>query len=408
MQEDPTDVADLRALLTPEGRRLLARLPAYAPATALAVGAALRREGLDERLVATAMTQARLRARGRAKFGDLAERLLFTEDGLQQATRPTVAALHAGRYLSAGVADVLDLCCGIGGDLLAMAAAGLAVTGVDRDPMTCAVAEANLAALGLDGRARVRCADVTEVDVSAAGALFVDPARRSGRGRTFDPRAYSPPFDTVLAMADAVAATGAKLAPGIPHAVLPTAAEAEWVSDGGDVLECGLWFGPLASGVARRATLLPSGATVTGDGSRRTPGGTGRSNGVGVGRWLHEPDGAVIRAGLVAEVAEPLGGALLDPTIAYFTTAAPTPSPFTTAYEVTDVLPFGLKRLRTLLRSRGVGTLTVKKRGTAVQPEALRRQLRLSGDAEATIVLTRVAGRQTVLVVRPQPRTSTT
>ena len=396
----------LRALLTPEGRRVLASLPPYDAATALGVGAALRREGHDETLVATAMTQARLRARGRAKFGDLAGRLLFTVDGLQQATRPSVAALHAGRYLGAGVGDVLDLCCGIGGDLWALATAGLAVTGVDRDPLTCAVAEANLAALGLAGRAGVRCADVVDVDLAGAGALFVDPARRGSRGRTFDPRAYSPPFDAVLAMAGAVAATGAKLAPGIPHGVLPAGAEAEWVSDGGDVVECGLWFGPLAGGVARRATLLPAGVTVTGDGTRRAAVGVGTGAGAGstdggIGRWLHEPDGAVIRAGLVAEVAEPLGGVLLDPTIAYFTTAAPVPSPFTTAYEVTDVLPFGLKRLRTLLRSRGVGTLTVKKRGTAVAPEVLRRQLRLSGDAEATIVLTRVAGRQTVLVVTP-------
>ena len=243
------------------------------------------------------------------------------------------------------------------------------------------------------------CADATEVDLAGVAAVFVDPSRR-GQGqrgqqrRTFDLRDYSPPFDAVLAMADAVPATGAKLAPGIPHAVLPAGAEAEWVSDGGDVVECGLWFGPLGGAVARRATLLPSGATVTGDGSRRAPVGP-------VGRWLHEPDGAVIRAGLVAEVAEPLGASLLDPTIAYLTTEAPVATPFATSYEVTDVLPFGLKRLRTLLRSRGVGSLTVKKRGTAVQPEALRRQLRLAGDNEATIVLTRVAGAQSVLVVRP-------
>jgi len=140
---------------------------------------------------------------------------------------------------------------------------------------------------------------------------------------------------------------------------------------------------------------------VTGNGLRRAPVGP-------VGRWLHEPDGSVIRAGLVAEVAGPLGAVLLDPTIAYLTTTEPVATPFATSYEVTDVLPFGLKRLRALLRSRGVGSLTVKKRGTAVQPEALRRQLRLSGDAEATIVLTRVAGEQTVLVVSPQARTSTT
>jgi hypothetical protein len=161
-------------------------------------------------------------------------------------------------------------------------------------------------------------------------------------------------------------------------------------------VECGLWFGPLAGPHPRRATLLPSGATVSGDGTQRAPTGP-------VGRWLHEPDGAVIRAGLVAEVAQDLDATLIDPSIAYLTTGRPVRSQLATTYEVNDVLRFGVKRLRTYLRERGVGRLTVKKRGSAVDPETLRRQLRLSGDAEATVVLTRVAGVPTVLVVRPVP-----
>jgi SAM-dependent methyltransferase len=390
--DEPAEVAAFRGLLTPRGRRLLERLPPYDPAGVLALTEALRREGYDEVLVSAALTQARLRARARPKLGAQAGRLFLTEDGLQQATRPAVAARHAQRYVAAGAGSVLDLCCGIGGDLLAMADAGLRVTGVDRDPLTCAVAAANLAELGLSARAEVRCADVAGVPLAGAQAVFVDPARRTARGRTFDPRAYSPPFDTVLATAADVPATGAKLAPGIPHAVLPAGSEAEWVSVDGDVVECGLWFGPLAGPAPRRATLLPSGVTVTGDGTARAPVGPVRT-------WLHEPDGAVIRAGLVAEVAGPIGGTLLDPSIAYFTTDSEVASPFTTAYEVVDVMPFSLKRLRSLLRSRGVGRLTVKKRGSAVEPEVLRRQLRLRGDEEATVVLTRVAGAPTVLLV---------
>ncbi|MGH8894995.1 MAG: THUMP-like domain-containing protein [Actinomycetes bacterium] len=389
------EVEAFRALLTPEGRELLARLPPYDPAAALALAATLRREGVAGSLVAAAMTQSRLRTRARGKLGELADRLFLTEDGLQQASRPMVAARHAQRYAGEGAASVLDLCCGVGADLLALAAAGLRVTGVDRDPLTCEVARANVVALGLSGRAVVRCAEVADMDLRGARAVFVDPARRGARGRTFDPRAYSPPFDAVLAIAAAVPATGAKLAPGIPHDLLPASAEGEWVSVGGDVVECGLWFGPLAGPAPRRATLLPGGATVTGDGSARAPVGP-------VCRWLHEPDGAVIRAGLVAEVAQPLDATLVDASIAYLTTARDVRSPFVRSYEVTDVLPFGLKRLRTLLRARGVGSVTVKKRGSAVEPEALRRQLRLSGDEEATVVLTRVAGKPTVLLVQPQ------
>jgi SAM-dependent methyltransferase len=394
--QEPAEVRAFRRLLTPEGRRLLARLPAYDAAAALAQSDALRAEGFDEALVAAALTQARLRARARGKLGDLADRLYLTDDGLQQATRPAVAARHAKRYVEVGAGRVVDLCCGVGGDLLALAAAGLRVTGVDRDPLTCAVAAANLDVLGLADRGDVRCADALDVDLHGVAAVFVDPARRNARGRTFDPRSYSPPFDAVVGLAGEIPATGAKLAPGIPHAVLPPGAEAEWVSDGGDVVECGLWFGPLAGPHPRRATLLPSGATVSGDGTQRAPTGP-------VGRWLHEPDGAVIRAGLVAEVAQDLDATLIDPSIAYLTTGRPVRSQLATTYEVNDVLRFGVKRLRTYLRERGVGRLTVKKRGSAVDPETLRRQLRLSGDAEATVVLTRVAGVPTVLVVRPVP-----
>jgi SAM-dependent methyltransferase len=390
------DLAAFRALLTPEGARVLASLPPYDDATALALGSRLRAAGHDPQLVNAALTQARLRARARAKFGADADRLFLTPDGLEQATRPAVAQRHAARYAAAGVEEVIDLGCGIGGDLPAFARAGLRATGVDRDPLTCAVAEANLQALGLTDRATVRCADVTTLDLRDISAAFLDPARRGSRGRTFDPAAYSPPFAFVQAVAAAVPATGAKLAPGFPHALVPPGAEAEWVSEGGDVLECALWWGPLSSGVEHRATLLPSGATLT---------GTGTERGVvaPVRRYLYEPDGAVIRAGLVAEAAELVGGTLVDPTIAYLTSDRLESKPFLTSYEVTDVLPFGLTSLRALLRARGVGRLTVKKRGSAVKPETLRRQLRLAGRNEATVVLTRVAGRPSMLLVRRVP-----
>ena len=388
------DVATIASLRAPEGARLLGLIPPYDETTALSVGARLRRDGFDDGLVAAALSQARLRALGRVKFGPDADRMLFTQEGLEQATRPAVAARHAARFAGAGVASVADLCCGIGGDLHQLAGAVDRVLGVDRDPVTAAVAQANVDALGVGARVEIRCDDVMAVDLSGWDGVFIDPSRRrSGGRRTFDPSGYSPPYDVVLGLADRVPATGAKLAPGIPHEVLPADAEAEWVSDGGDVVECAVWFGPLASGVRRRATLLPSGATLTADGF--TPGEVGP-----VRRYLYEPDGAVIRAGLVAEAAALVDGNLVDPTIAYVTADALLATPFMTAYEITDVMPFGLKRLRTLLRSRGVGRLTVKKRGSAITPESLRQQLRLDGPEEATIVLTRVAGAATVLVVR--------
>ena len=94
-----------------------------------------------------------------------------------------------------------------------------------------------------------------------------------------------------------------------------------------------------------------------------------------------------------------MAGRLVDPTIAYVTADAPVPSAFGRWYEVLAVMPFSLKRLREALR--GVGTVAIKKRGTAVEPETLRKQLKLSGSGSATVVLTRVAGAQTALLVNP-------
>lgn len=391
------DVARFRTLLTPLGQRLLDDVMPYDEESALAVGERLRRDGFDPPLVSAALTQARLRARARTKFGPRADLMFFTSDGLEQATRPAVAVLHAQRYAAAATRHVADLCCGIGSDLSSFAAAGLPVVGVERDPLTCEVARANTEALGLGENVEIRRADVTspELDLSTVDAVFIDPSRRrAGGARTFDPQAYSPTYDAVLDLARRVPATGAKLAPGIPHDVLPESAEAEWVSADGTVVECGLWFGPLVTGARRRATLLPGGATLTGDGTMRGEVGPVR-------RFLYEPDGAVIRAGLVAEAAALVGANLVDPEIAYLTSDDRVATQFCTAYEVTDVLPFQLKRLRALLRARGVGPLTVKKRGSAITPEVLRRQLRLTGDAAATVVLTRVRGQPYVLVVEP-------
>jgi hypothetical protein len=120
-----------------------------------------------------------------------------------------------------------------------------------------------------------------------------------------------------------------------------------------------------------------------------------------VGRYLYEPDGAVIRAHLVAEVAEELDGGLVDPTIAYVTADALRATPYATAYEVTDVLPFGLKRLKALVREREIGVLTVKKRGSAVDPEDLRRRVRPKGPHSATVFLTRISGAPSMLLAHP-------
>lgn len=389
------DLDDFRWLLTDDGQQLLAEATALVAsgASPLAAGSALRRTTTPAR-AAVALTQVDLRARAEAKFGGLAARLYFTPDALEQATRLRVAEHRAGRAAAFGTRTLVDLGCGIGGDLMAAARAGIVCAGVDLDPVRVAIAEANLAALGLPGAIQV--ANATTVDHGGFDLAFADPARRSGAGRSFRVEDWTPPWTWVQGLLARDACV--KVAPGIPHDLVPAGVEAEWVSDAGEVKEAALWSGRTAT-VARRATVIGTGglATLT---DEDDPGpdevGTGT-----VGAFLYEPDGAVIRAGLVTAVAAGVGGTLLDPRIAYVSGDQAFRTPFARGYRVLEELPYREKQLKAALRERGVGRLTIKKRGVDVSPEALRKRLALSGDNEATIVLTRVAGDGTALLVEP-------
>lgn len=387
------DLDAFRWLLTDPGQRLLTRATEVAGDDPLRAQSALRREATAEQ-AAAALTQATLRLRAVPKFGDLAARLYFTPDGLEQATRRPVADHRAARLEAFRAATLIDLGCGIGGDLMAAARVGITCAGVDLDPVRVEVARANLAALGLDGAVMV--ADATTVDSSPFAVAFADPARRTSRGRSFDIDDWTPPWPFVEGLLRRDACV--KVAPGIPHSLVPPGVEAEWVSDHGEVKEAALWSGSLAT-TARRATVIGTGglATLT-DEDDPGPEAVGV---LPVGRCLYEPDGAVIRAGLVTAVAAGVGGGLIDEHLAYVTSAEAFATPFARGYEVLEELPYREKQLRAALRERGIGRLTIKKRGVDVVPEQLRKRLDLHGDDEATIVLTRVAGQGTALLVRP-------
>lgn len=393
VQDDDVDLDAFRWLLTDDGQRLLARAAGADPQS-LADAERLRREA-DPAHVAAALTQVGLRRRAETKLGADAARMYFTPDGLEQATRAPVAAHRAARLRASGLRSVVDLGCGVGGDLVAMARAGLTVAGVDLDPVRVEVARANLAALGLGGAVAV--ADATEVDLTPFDVAYADPARRSARGRVFDVDGWMPPWDFVLGRLERDAVV--KLAPGLPHDVVPEGVEAEWVSDHREVKEAVLWSGRLAT-TARRATVIGDGglATLT---DADLPAAGALPGASGVPAYVLEPDGAVIRAGLVTAVAATAQGHLLDPHIAYVGAPAPVTTPFARCYRVLEELPYREKQLRAALRERGVGRLTIKKRGVSVVPDELRKRLALRGDVEATLVLTRLEGRGTALLVEP-------
>jgi SAM-dependent methyltransferase len=376
----------ITALLTPPGSAVLAEAcAAYAPGTELALVERLRRR-YDAAVVTAAVTQASLRYRAVTKFGATdAARMYFTPDGLEQATRRTVGEHRALRIAETlPGAAVIDLGCGIGGDLITAARAGLYVTGVERDPATAAAARANLSALDLPGT--VLTGEAETHDLTPYDVVFADPARRADGKRVFDRNAYSPPWSFVTGLLAGTACV--KVAPGIPHDAVPDGVEAEWVSDAGEVKEAALWSGKLFSGTTRRATLLPAGATVTDVETVAAESGP-------AGRYIYEPDGAVIRAGLVTAVAAAVNGWLLDPRIAYVTASELVTTPLASAYEVLEALPYKERSLRAWVRAAGIGTLEIKKRGIDVDPAQLRKRLAPKGSASATLIVTRI-GRDAV------------
>ncbi|HSV41019.1 MAG TPA: class I SAM-dependent methyltransferase [Nocardioidaceae bacterium] len=384
------DLETFQWLLTDEGQTVLERAAGLVGGDPIKAAETLRAHATPEQ-AATALSQAVLRGAAVAKFGELAPKMYFTRDGLEQATRLRVSRHRASRIAFAAPSSVLDIGCGIGGDLIAISTAGLTVAGVDLDPIRVAVASANLTALGLDGA--VLNTDGTTLDVSGFGVVFADPARRTAAGRVFSVDDYSPPWSFVTSLLARAACV--KVAPGIPHSLVPEGVEAEWVSDDGEVKEAALWSSYLAT-ARRRATVIRGNglASLT---DEDDPG----AGVVPTRRYLYEPDGAVIRAGLVTAVAAIVHGGLVDEHIAYVTSDVATDTPFARGYEVLETLPYREKLLKAALRERGIGRLTIKKRGVDVVPDELRKRLSLQGDNEATIVLTRVDGDGTALLVRP-------
>ncbi|MFC8303680.1 SAM-dependent methyltransferase [Specibacter sp. NPDC057265] len=396
----------ISALLTPAGWELLASLGPYREADSLKLNESLRKAGHSPELVAAALTQARLRAKAQSKFGEFAQQMLFTAPGLEQATRLSIAALHAQRFTTAAITSVADLGCGIGADSLAMASLDIDVTAVEMDEVTAACATVNLMPFP---HARVVCGRAEEIDLSHVEGVWLDPARRttstSGTTRLFDPEAFSPPLSFVEELADSGKAVGVKMGPGIPHEALPATAEAQWVSLDGDVVEAGLYFNALARpGVCRAALVMGSrGAHELSSAVPYEPGKQDAEVGA-VAAYLYEPDGAVIRAGLVADLARSMGAHLIDPHIAYLSSDAHVDTPFARAYKVLEVKALNVKALKAWVKANRIGVLEIKKRGISITPEELRRQLLTGsgkGPNKATLVLTRLGDERVAIVVEP-------
>jgi hypothetical protein len=379
----------LDALVSADGQRLLARLAGeqVGPATALALVSALRRE-YPANLVAAALTQTELRERARPKFGR-ADQMYFTRAGLEQASSEQTAAHRARRY--AGLDRLADLCCGIGGDLVSLAA-GHVVLAVDRDPLHLRLAHLNAASYGVADRVTSRCADVREVDLTGIAGVFVDPARRTA-DRRLPTGASEPPLAWCFGLAERVPAVGIKAAPGLPRELVPPGWELELIADGYDLKEAALWSPSLAT-ATRRATILPEGHTLVASAGLDVPV-------LPPGAYLIDPNPAVTRAGLVEDLARLVGAWKIDQQVAFLSSDVSIQTPFGRTLQIEASLPWGLKELRKQLRMLDVGAVDIRKRGSAVDVDVLHHGLRLAGRRRAIVALTRVADRPWAFVCTP-------
>lgn len=390
------EITELTALLTPGGLTLLDEVGTLTTTDEAARAVSrLRAAGHSPDLVAAVVGQARLRVKAAAKFGPFADRMLFTRAGLEQATRLSIAARHAGRFRAAGITSVADLGCGIGGDALGLAGLGIRVHAVDADEVTAAIAAYNLAPFG--DAVTVAHGRAEDANLDGVDAVWLDPARRTaghGETRRVSADQWSPSLDWVFGLLQERPG-GVKLGPAFDRELIPDDVEAQWISADGSTIELVLWAGSLAREGVRRAALVVRGDEAW---ELTAPADAPDADPRELGAFVHEPDGAVIRARLIGEVARSLDAGMLAPGIAYLTSDAALTSPFVSSFRVREVLPTDTKKLARALRERNIGTLEIKKRGVDVDPAVLRTRLSLRGDESSTLLITRVDGRRVALL----------
>jgi hypothetical protein len=320
-----------------------------------------------------------LRRRAAAKLGELCDvaNWLFTDEALQQATAAPVARHRAGRLAASG-RPVHDATCSIGTELAALRDAGIRAVGSDVDPVRLAMARHNL------GPAASLCRADALHPVTRDAVVVVDPARRTGGRRRFSPEDYQPGL-TPLTQSYRGRDLVVKCSPGIDFdylARLGFNGEIELTSYRGSVREACLWSVGLAGrGVRRRASVLDAGEQITDTEPDDCPVRP-------AGRWIVDPDGAVVRAGLVRHYGARHGLWQLDPDIAYL--SGDRLPAGVRGFEVLEQLAFDERRLRQALSVLDCGVLEILVRGVQVDPDALRRRLRLRGGRPLSVVITRI------------------
>lgn len=388
--------AEAWVLATDPGRALLAEVAAV---VAPGPGELSRwRKSHAPGVVAAAVRLAEGRRRGAAKF-TRADRMWFEPTGLEQATGEAVAR-HKARRFAARTATVVDFCCGIGGDTLAIAH-GADVLAVDSDPGMGRRALWNARVYGVGARVAAVRARAESFGIPRGAWVHIDPDRRArGAPRSRDLAGYEPGLGFLQTLAREAPAGAVKLGPASDFAAHfgGDRFEVELISLGGECKEATAWFGALTT-CRRRATRLPEGVSWT---DRDGP----PDAFVGVGpvlAWVFDPDPALLRSGLADGFAAAHGLTRFAPGVDYLTGPARVDSPFLAAFEVVAVLPLDLKRVKREVVARGFGPLEVKTRGVDLRPEAVRSRLRAEGGNPATLLLAGGHGLRQAILARRHP-----
>jgi hypothetical protein len=357
-----------------------------------ALNAKLRKAGHDAEVIVEVVNQVALRQKARQKLGPIADSLLLTRQGLEQSSRFDVAKYHARKLGS--LASVTDLGCGLGIDSIAFAEAGSTVVAVEKDEVTAKFASSNLARFP---NAEIHRSAAEDFDVKTEG-VFLDPARRdlaaSGRSRKLlSPEDFSPSIGFAFQQLSRVPG-GVKLSPALPHEMVSDRFEATWVSHSGDLVEFSQWSThPQQFG--KRFAVMIDGETelkFTGDEFE-----AGLSS---LDEYVYEPDPALIRSHLLGAFALEQGLGLLSQGIAYLT-GGERKSPWLKGYKLIAELPLDEKAISRYLSERSIGSLEIKKRGVDVDPQLMRKRLKLKGSGAATLIATKVGGARKALVCEP-------
>lgn len=384
-------LADIQFLQSKTGRGILTRLAEsdLSEANTLKLITTLRQD-YDADQARAGLTQARLRQKAIPKFGEMASQMFFTPSALEQASDPLVRQYRAG-YCDGAI--VVDVCCGIGTDAMALAETADSVLGLDIDPVRIAIATHNAQIMGLSNL-RFEVADVRDGILDGYDIAFFDPARRDDNGnRIYDVERYIPPLSLIRDWHSEQIIV--KLSPAVKHEqVASYDGGVEFVSVNGDLKEAILWLG--AGWRGAKATLL----TDSGEAHHRQRTHIPDVPIAEPQGWLIESDASIIRAGLVQDVAESLNGRMLDETIAYFCADVHPESVWVRSWEIIDWMPFNLKRLKAYIREHNIGHLTIKKRGSPLTPEDLLKKLKPRGEVPRVLVLTRYQSQPVILVCK--------